>query len=78
MPPETIQALLTRKPFGPFSVHTWGGRGHRVTDPDLVRISPTTLTLLAAGPGTGTSRVADIDIASVTSLTLDAPTTEAP
>jgi hypothetical protein len=78
MPPETIQALLARKPFGPFTVHTQGRREHRVTDPALVRITPTTLTLLAAGPGTGTSMVAVIDLASVTSLTLDAPTTETP
>jgi hypothetical protein len=78
MAPEAIQSVLKMRPFRPFTIHTRGGWEYQVTDPDLVRISPTTLTLLAAGPGNTTSRVADIDTASVTSLTLDARTTETP
>jgi hypothetical protein len=78
MTSETIQSALKMQPFRRFVLHTRGGWEYPVGDPDLVRISATTLTLLAAGPGNTTSRVADIAIASVTSLTLDAPTTEAP
>jgi hypothetical protein len=78
MTPEAIQSVLQMKPFRPFQIHSGSGRVYPVCDPDLVRISATTLTLLAAGPGNTTSRVADIDIASVTSLTLDASTTETP
>jgi hypothetical protein len=62
------------KPFRPFQIHSESGREYPVCDPDLVRISATTLTLFAAGPGNMTSRVADIYIASVISLDLDAPT----
>jgi hypothetical protein len=71
MTPETIQSVLKMRPFRAFQVHTSGGGVYPVGDPDLVRISATTLTLLAAGPGNTTSRVADIDIAHVSSLTLD-------
>jgi hypothetical protein len=78
MTPETIESVLKMRPFRPFVLHIQGGWEYPVGDPDLVRISATTLTLLAAGPGNTTSRVADIDIASVTSLTLDASTTETP
>jgi hypothetical protein len=78
MPPETIRSVLKMQPFRPFTIHTWGGREYPVADPDLVRLTPTTLTLLASGPGTGKSRVADIDLASVTSLTIDASTRETP
>jgi hypothetical protein len=78
MTPETIEAVLKMRPFRPFVLHTRGGWEYPVGDPDLVRISARTLTLLAAGPGNTTSRIADIDIASVTSLTFDASTTETP
>jgi hypothetical protein len=78
MIPETIQSALQNKPFRPFTLHTMGGCEYQVSDPELARISATTLTLLAAGPGNTTSRVADIDIASVTSLTYGAPTSETP
>jgi hypothetical protein len=78
MTPEAIQSVLQMKPFRPFAIHSQSGRVYPVNDPALVQVSATTLTLLAAGPGSTTSRVADIDIASVSSLTLDAPTTETP
>jgi hypothetical protein len=72
MTPEAIKSVLQMKPFRPFVIHGGSGWVYPVGDPDLVRISGTTLTLFAAGPGNTTSRVADIDIPSVTSLTLDA------
>jgi hypothetical protein len=78
MTPEPIRSVLKMRPFHPFQIHTMGGGVYPVGDPDLVRVSATTMTPLAAGPDNTTSRVADIDLASVTSLTLDAPTTEAP
>jgi hypothetical protein len=78
MTPDAIRSVLQMKPFRPFVIHGGSGRVYPVGDPDLVRISATTLTLLAAGPGNTTSRVADIDISSIIGLDLDAPTTETP
>ena len=78
MTSEAIQSVLLMKPFRPFAIHVRSGSVYRVTDPDLVRVSTTTLTLLEAVPGTTTSPLADIDIAAVTALTLDVPGTETP
>jgi hypothetical protein len=78
MTPETIRSALQTKPFRPFVLFTRGGWEYPVNHPDLARISGTTLTIMDAGPDNTTSWVADIDIPSVTSLKLSAPTREMP
>ncbi len=74
MTTDIIRAALTSKPFRPFTIHTRSGREYQIGDPDLAQVSDTTLTLMAAGPNNTTSRVADIDLNHVISLTLDAST----
>jgi hypothetical protein len=73
MSPATIQSALEMSPFRTFHIHTRGGLKYLIGDPDLVQVSDTTLTLLAAGPGNTTSWVAVIDLAHVVSLGLNAP-----
>jgi hypothetical protein len=75
MTPETLQSALQNQPFRQLTLRTMGGGKYQVSDPALARISGTTLTFLAAGPGKTTSWVADADIPSVTSLSFATPET---